>query len=512
MRAKRGKPTPDDLSLMYSWTGEKLQEKLQYESMKLFFDGRLPYILGAVALVTLAFGTAYFSLTQSRTVTITRTEHGFEPERVYIKAGDTVRFVSSTGAPFWPASDSHPTHGLYPEFDSQRALNADESWSFTFKTPGVWNFHDHMESAFSGTIIVRGAPGESVQKCLEQKSGDAGIFPECWEDEVVQRIEDAGLPAAFEYIDATYAVDPLFRRNCHDVMHAVGRAAYGVYAASSVVTDQPQTTYCGYGFYHGFIEEMQTFHGVDQFSEVREYCEELETIHPGTRGVCYHGVGHAAFDSLSASAWGKPTEMVSLSLASCKRAALDEDARSFCSSGVYNSYANAMSAKDYKLSFDDFELIPFCDAQPSPYRSACYGELGIGYIRAERMDRDGALEFILGLDADLIRHLLYIYISDEVKRYMDSFDPQTFSATCTSLASYEQQSGCVEGVLQGIREETQHDQGFRLQFSYCAVLPEGAVRDYCLEHTASGASMQVQALPEFKQLCRELGGAPSCGE
>lgn len=95
---------------------------------------------------------------------------GFSPSTLTIAKGETVTFVSVDSGLHWPASDIHPTHTIYPGssiqkcgtaeqeniFDSCGGLKEGESWSFTFKDVGNWNFHDHLHPQFTGTIIVKG--------------------------------------------------------------------------------------------------------------------------------------------------------------------------------------------------------------------------------------------------------------------------------------------------------------------------------------------------------------------
>ncbi len=87
-------------------------------------------------------------------VTVDFTRNGFVPERVTIRQGQIVRFTTTAGKPFWPASDIHPTHQIYPEFDPKRPIPFQESWSFRFDKIGAWRFHNHLDASFTGTIVV----------------------------------------------------------------------------------------------------------------------------------------------------------------------------------------------------------------------------------------------------------------------------------------------------------------------------------------------------------------------
>lgn len=85
---------------------------------------------------------------------ITLTKDGFKPDSVTIKKGDTITFTSTIGTLYWPASNLHPSHLLYPEFDPEGPIQPDESWSYTFEKPGMWKFHDHLSPYFTGTVTV----------------------------------------------------------------------------------------------------------------------------------------------------------------------------------------------------------------------------------------------------------------------------------------------------------------------------------------------------------------------
>lgn len=86
--------------------------------------------------------------------TITMGEEDYEPSEVTMQAGDTVTFVNAASTDRWPASDIHPTHGIYPGFDPKRPVPPSESWSFTFERRGRWRWHDHLRPSITGRITV----------------------------------------------------------------------------------------------------------------------------------------------------------------------------------------------------------------------------------------------------------------------------------------------------------------------------------------------------------------------
>jgi plastocyanin len=86
--------------------------------------------------------------------TTTLTTQGFVPSELYVARGGTVVFVNESDHPFWPASNLHPDHSIYAEFDPREPLDVGESWSFTFEKPGTWGFHDHVRSYYTGVVHV----------------------------------------------------------------------------------------------------------------------------------------------------------------------------------------------------------------------------------------------------------------------------------------------------------------------------------------------------------------------
>ena len=99
-------------------------------------------------------------------VVVTYSDDGFNPISVTIKKGQTVEFVNESESErnMWPASNSHPSHTIYPEktdsdclgssFDACERIAPEESWSFTFESVGSWKYHDHLKPKQTAIIIV----------------------------------------------------------------------------------------------------------------------------------------------------------------------------------------------------------------------------------------------------------------------------------------------------------------------------------------------------------------------
>ena len=133
---------------------------------------KIKFYLFLVAILALvAFGGAQFfsdrffveksqeaSVLQSSAnpvdVVIVMAEEGFEPAEVIVKKGQTISWENNSVDWRWPASNLHPTHFIYPEFDPLEPIAPGKSWAFTFEKVGEWRFHDHLKAYMVGTIIV----------------------------------------------------------------------------------------------------------------------------------------------------------------------------------------------------------------------------------------------------------------------------------------------------------------------------------------------------------------------
>ena len=101
-------------------------------------------------------------------VTIIYRDGKYDPRLVDITIGQTVTWINEDQV-FWPATDLHPTHTIYPEtniikcnqpeeravmFDACEPMPSGSEYSFTFNEPGEWGFHDHINPAAKGTVTV----------------------------------------------------------------------------------------------------------------------------------------------------------------------------------------------------------------------------------------------------------------------------------------------------------------------------------------------------------------------
>lgn len=89
---------------------------------------------------------------------VTFTTSGFSPKTLTISVGDTVLWTNASDGPLYVAPDDHPSHTKYAgvwDDNGEGNIGSAEDYSFTFDTAGTYAYHNHLNTAQTGTIIVQ---------------------------------------------------------------------------------------------------------------------------------------------------------------------------------------------------------------------------------------------------------------------------------------------------------------------------------------------------------------------
>jgi hypothetical protein len=409
----------------------------------------------------------------------------------------------------WPASDSHPTHNRLNGFDPGEGIAPGESWSFTFTQAGVWDLHNHLAPRFLGRVLVVGALGESTESCLAIHTD--GTRPQCWEADLQTELKRNGLDAAFSLFEKLYAESDDFKENCHDVMHVLGKAAYHDYRARGDVQSRESTRFCGYGFYHGFTETMLFEEGLNNLEPAHRYCTALhfsdtfpnKTAAWNASQACYHGIGHALFDSLDSSTWGDPKKMVAVVAPQCESLSANVERRVACMSGVFNSLANAMTASNYNLTFNQSDPLRVCREQRPEYHIKCYIEVGVGFLNHNKIPTPESYVFlrtIPNLQARLATERAYI--DNEVRQPQRQSTPQSLRSWCESLHDKQERYTCINGLVFGMAFQGKPGEEHLAAFSFCREFA-GDNRRYCLSRARDTLNLLMQP-PDIHAFCLQL--------
>jgi plastocyanin len=79
----------------------------------------------------------------------------FMPQTLTVKAGTTVTWINKDDIP-------HGIAATNSTFNRSKALDTDDSFSFTFTTPGTYQYFCYVHPHMTGTIVVETATGSNA--------------------------------------------------------------------------------------------------------------------------------------------------------------------------------------------------------------------------------------------------------------------------------------------------------------------------------------------------------------
>lgn len=201
---------------------------------------------------------------------------------------------------------------------------------------------------------------------------------QCFEEIIVTTAHTEGIAPAFDVVAKLYDRDRRFADSCHGNTHELGAIAYEAYKQSKDFTVSPKMSYCGFGFYHGFLEAMffdnGTIKGAERFCDWLDakFGEEIQ----GVSYACYHGIGHGVTDGSDPTHWGSVSKFVEPGLTLCRALTDTGEHRERCASGVFNALALAYMDPKYGLSNDARDPYAFCRTQKEDYiKRECYDQM-----------------------------------------------------------------------------------------------------------------------------------------
>ena len=221
---------------------------------------------------------------------------GFRPLRLEVEVGQRVVFTNESDTFFWPASNIHPTHQIYPEFDAGAPIESGDSWAFTFDRPGFWRYHNHLGPERSGLVVVSGEPTEPPVPLVLATEGldfdepsDLSLaqYMELYEsDNAMTRFLREYGPS--ETVKALLEGSKRTNADCHQRAHDAGRMAYELFGAAAFYLSSHE---CQAGTYHGATEALFHDRGtVNLREDVSVLCSYASVSFYYLQ--CLHGVGH----------------------------------------------------------------------------------------------------------------------------------------------------------------------------------------------------------------------------
>ena len=111
-------------------------------------------VLGA-AVGSLLAASVLFAQADGATSTVSIDNFTFAPQTLTVKAGATVTWTNKDDIPHGIASSNNA-------FKKSAALDTDDSYSFTFTTPGTYQYFCYIHPHMVGSIVVEAATGSNA--------------------------------------------------------------------------------------------------------------------------------------------------------------------------------------------------------------------------------------------------------------------------------------------------------------------------------------------------------------
>ena len=328
---------------------------------------------------------------------------------------------------------------------------------------------------------------------------------QCWEDLIDSVLKHQGIDQAFEIVQKLYTTEPVFASNCHSYVHTIGEKAYRSFSSHQNFTLSPKTSYCGYGFYHAFMESLLLDGG--DLNKARQFCDYVDKKMSGSiadaKGACYHGIGHGTADNHDQKYWHTEQALVTPGLKLCEKVAPDDVLLDRCSSGVFNVLAIAYTSNRVKL--DPPDPLQFCrQFTSSIYKKTCFEEMNTALISLSQGNFATAVGFTQGIADPAYAHFATRSLAGAVG--MSRVSQNDFSKeikVCQSLKDPLNLScfnGFVGGLIEGGQPNTQHIKA--LKFCQNSSLKENE-QAACFKEAFRMLSVYYTA-EEYKQMCKEM--------
>lgn len=364
---------------------------------------------------------------------IEMTPDGFTPNEVTIDENSSIIFINKDKEPRWPASNPHPTHELYPEFDPKHPIEPQASWAFKKPKVGEWKYHDHNFPHMRGVLIVAKEKGveptisknnlisnfknaidsllSKIKNLFKTKNivsqkiqlPDKENFKKLSYDlqtkQLMEIAQGNNAPAAWQYIKDVFKGESGSSGNIHDLAHLSGLLLYESIGFTGIKECSSQFAF---GCYHGFLDKAFS-QNLDHLMDAQNACLKLDqnNIVTGPVASCIHGIGHGVASYYLTSDLKK-------ALGTCRKLSQGSE---YCFDGVFMEFVRSAPISFYKkedplypcdtlekefgyaysfscgrnqssllmsrfnMGFDD--VVKICLSSSSkPFKSACFDALG----------------------------------------------------------------------------------------------------------------------------------------
>jgi hypothetical protein len=348
----------------------------------------------------------------------------------------------------------------------------------------------------------------STKHILAECSGESNAFKAlCYTNHINDTLAHRGVSAAFDLLAAAYVADPDVKGFCHGNTHDIGKMAYDIYKTKGVLDISQNASYCGFGFYHGIMEQM--FAETGSLADAKTFCSHVNSV-LGTNqayaeGSCYHGIGHGVTDGSDPSAWGDVQKMMEPGLRLCRQIADTSELEMRCASGVFNSIAIMYRDPKYRLGTpaNPYALCTSASLN-SEEKRACYDQMNtLVYFILPQQDIAKALSYAEAISDPVYRTQAIQGVASAAGAQSSPATRDTAALACRALSGSGDEA-CVRGLLAGIMEFGTPGSEYQDGLSFCSMTAlEGGERKICFDEMVIYAQ-GVYPLSLQQTICRAI--------
>lgn len=233
-------------------------------------------------------------------------------------------------------------------------------------------------AVWTSYLLYAPLPGDECSRIISRQDID-----ECYEKDIKKALERGGVSGGLTRLSELSQASPNFAGLCHNYAHSIGAYAYSQYAEGKSFTLSPAMSYCSYGFYHGFMEELIAQTG--DYGQAAQFCTQFK----GKGGLrekaldseCFHGIGHGITDRHIPSDWQNVESVVRRALSVCRAVAVPGHYFRDCAGGVYNAVANEYLFGVYGAVVDTADPLWLCKEAESSLQSDCYNYMARIFLK-----------------------------------------------------------------------------------------------------------------------------------
>lgn len=305
---------------------------------------------------------------------------------------------------------------------------------------------------------------DAIKSCNNQQNS-----PQCLDQLFHEALKKHTTREALQLIQGYEKEDADLRRDCHPVVHAIGRETYrikGTIHESFRACDQT----CHSGCYHGSVERF--LRGEDIYAQANRHPSAAELKQKAAlacdpkladrfRFQCLHGLGHALL-------FFNRYQLAS-TLEACD-ALPDDWSRSACYGGVFMENVSNATPELRDLSPTDYHYP--CNKVPAKYRSDCYvmqtsrmSEMGLSTERIfQECDKSGEYRFQCAQSA-----------GRDLSNYVRLGQIQPTAQKCQA-AGGDSKRACIQGAVYALIDNTWDG---RYAMPFCAALADSGDQTLC---------------------------------